>query len=443
MKVLSPNIELQLIGTKPMELFYDSKLESPGQRVNILGFGNDKSGNVEWTDPGMRVHGPTYITFPEKYPLKNKNHEDGRSGQSYQSFPMGTICTAVPGGDYEFTITGRSESGYGRINLNVSCCDWNTRSQYSVLEDSEYQVISEIIGSDYQTIHGLYTVPDNENAWFLQGILEFPDSTDYEISYFSVKRHSFSNKTKDFHVKISDNWYNSSGIIDAYDIINFSINPSHLCDLEGIIRFYADIDGNRYGMVNLVYHEPILLCRNGRFYINSYDNYFFNINITETISRCSKTYKIIPFSNDYIYKFLNIHSEENSGIRHISKNDNVWLTCNCPDKDDINVIVSLKGGIIDKPKKSYLYINDNQIFRTSFKNSIIFGNINIETKVFDINNVSKVEFFIDDIKEFEDDEFPFEWLWNKNTFSKHCLRVKTYYKEDFISEDIIYLWKFF
>ena len=75
-KVLSPNITLQLIGTKPMELFYDSEMESPSSKPHvqevILGFGNDRCGNVEWNNPGMIAHGKTFVTFPEKlhYPKK-------------------------------------------------------------------------------------------------------------------------------------------------------------------------------------------------------------------------------------------------------------------------------------------------------------------------------------------------------------------------------------
>ena len=141
MKVISSKIDLELIGTKPMELFYDSKLESPSERVNILGFGNDMSGNVIWADPGMKVYGPTFVNFPVKYPLNNKNHEDGRSGPSYQSFPMGTICSAVPGQRYNFTINVRCNSSSARFFLNVSCCDWDTRSHYSILEGSESEVI--------------------------------------------------------------------------------------------------------------------------------------------------------------------------------------------------------------------------------------------------------------------------------------------------------------
>jgi len=204
MKILSPNITLQLIGMVPMELFYDAEMESPISKADesILGFGDDRSGNVDWTNPGMRVHGPTTITFPEKYP-SNVNHEDGRSGQPYRSFPMGTICAAVPDQTYNFTMTARCNSGIGRFTMRISCNDWETRSQYSMLSDSESQVFSHIFGPSYETIYGTYTVPNDENAWFLQGTLEFLDSTDYDVSLFSVKRKRNSDRTDDFHLYLS------------------------------------------------------------------------------------------------------------------------------------------------------------------------------------------------------------------------------------------------
>jgi hypothetical protein len=385
MKLLSPNITLQLIGTVPMELFYDAQMESPsvGTDEVILGFGDDQLGNVEWTNPGMRVHGPTFITFPEKYP-HGENHEDGRSGQPYHSFPMGTICAAVPNQTYNFTITARCTSGSGRFDLSVSCSDWNTRSQYSVLSGSERQVISHSFGSSYETIYGTYTVPDDENAWFLQGTLEFLDATDYDVSLFSVKRARNSDTTNDFHLCLSGNWYNVSGTLNENEMVNFSISPQVLCNADGVMNFTAFIDGNRYGMVNLIYHEPLLLSRNARFRVNSVSDGVFNLSLTKTISRNSAitmmiwesavfkrfpfiteliarflmngftgrvldlifsgetaVFKMFPFSTDPMYDHIDIIADDGSGIKHISDNGNLWLSCNCPDSKERYVEVML------------------------------------------------------------------------------------------------------
>jgi hypothetical protein len=381
LKVLSPNITLQLIGTRPMELFYDSEMKSPSSKKTvkeiILGFGNDRDGNVEWNDPGMIAHGPTFVTFPEKYHYPKKRlQEDGRSGQPYQSFPMGTICAAIPGQTYIFKITARAISNKGTIKLNVNCSDWSTESQYSILPGSESQVILHELGPEFVTLNGSYTVPNNRDAWFLQGKLEFIDATDYEVSLFSVKRKQKSIKTEDFSLCLSGNWYNNSGDLVEDDFVNFSINSEDISDEIGVLNFTARIDGNCYGMVNLIFHEPLLLCRNARFRINSYNDAVINITLIKTITKnspvntviwnsklynkypfisglfsrflingfsgkilneifkdVSSEFKIIPYSSDSLYKNINITTSDGSDEKHISSNNNIWFTCNCPDKN--------------------------------------------------------------------------------------------------------------
>lgn len=384
MKLLSPDVTVQLIGTSPMDLFYDPYLESPSGWANetILGFGHDTEGNVEWTPPGgMRVHGPTYLTFPEKYPYNSSVQEDGRSGQPYHSFPMGTICAAVPGQTYNFTMTARCVSGDGQISMNVSCCDWATKSQYSVLPDSEHQVFSHTFGSTFETLSGFYTVPKDNNAWFLQGTLEFSNSADYEISLFRVQRNKTSDTTDDFHLCLSGYWYNVSDALGKNKMVNFSVDPMHLCTYDGVMNFSAFINGNRYGIVNLVYREPLLMGMNARFRINSHTNSTYNLSLTKTISRVSPVtmaiwnskmftyfprltelcarfliacstnlacsafyqklksdfsleYMLFPFSTDSMYEDIEVTSSDGSALRHSSTNGNIWFSCFCPDSTE-------------------------------------------------------------------------------------------------------------
>jgi len=389
MKLISPEIMLQLVGTCPMELFFDSKMESPNSRNGlnevILGFGDDHNGNANWTNPGMRAHGPTYVTFPEKYP-QIYHQEDGRSGQPYHSFPMGTICVAVPGQTYNFSITARCSSGSGEFKMNVSCSDWGTKSQYSTLQNSDSQVLSHTFGADYETIYGLYTVPKNENAWFLQGKLEFLDSTDYDVSQFSVTRQQESNTTDNFHLYLSGKWYNATGDLFENETANFSVNPRDLSDSDGVMNFTAFIDGNRYGMVNLVYYEPLLMGINARFRINNYNDGIFNLSLTKTISRnsplneiswnsavfkkfphitelitrffinskifhlifsktiskASPIFKLYPFSTDPMYEQVEVKADDGSELKHISLNGNLWFTCNCPKNDNRYIEIKIK-----------------------------------------------------------------------------------------------------
>jgi len=56
-------------------------------------------------------------------------------------------------------------------------------------------VFSHTFGKNYETVSGTYTAPKDANAWLIQGILDFVDSTDYDVSYFSIQR----TKTSDTH----------------------------------------------------------------------------------------------------------------------------------------------------------------------------------------------------------------------------------------------------
>jgi hypothetical protein len=390
MKLLSPDITLQLAGTAPMELFFDSKMESPNGSANenILGFGNDTLDKVIWMNPGMQVHGPTTLTFPSKYPDSCAIQEDGRSGQPYQSFPMGTIAAAVPGQTYDFTMTARCIYGEGRVDLNVNCCDWGKRSQYSILSGSDHQVFSHVFGSVYETIHGVYTVPDDQNAWFLQGTIDFPDFLLYDVSLFSVKRQQTSNTTEDFHLLLSGHWFNNTGALAENEHEEFSISPENLCDSEGVMNFTAFIQGNHYGMVNLIYHEPLLMGMNARFRINSYDENTYNLSLTKIVSRNSAfktmiwdstlfqkipratellvrflmkgaignifmrilerlypepctTFKMIPFSTSSLYDSILFTTNDGSALKHLSRNGNLWFSCDCPIKGESYLQITL------------------------------------------------------------------------------------------------------
>jgi ATP-binding cassette subfamily B protein len=85
MKVLSSRVTLQLVGTEPVELFYDPDMRTKGSHVNenILGFDDDPTDKVTANTPGMTVHGAWKVTFPPKHEWDKYAH-DGHGGQPYQ-----------------------------------------------------------------------------------------------------------------------------------------------------------------------------------------------------------------------------------------------------------------------------------------------------------------------------------------------------------------------
>ena len=55
----------------------------------------------------------------------------------------------------------------------------------------------------------------------------------------------------------------------------------------------------------------------------------------------SAVFKMFPFSTDPIYKDIDVHSEDKSGIKHTSSNGNIWLSCNCPKGKELFIEVTI------------------------------------------------------------------------------------------------------
>jgi hypothetical protein len=326
MKVLSSKITLQLAGTEPMELFCDPRLETKGSHVNenILGFDDDLDSKVTPGTPGMTVAGPAKLTFPPKHEWDQYCH-DGRGGPPYHSFSVGTTPAAVPGASYTLTMTARSKSGKGRIEVTASCSDWGTKTQYSTLSGSPKRVISHNFGTSFETVSGTFVIPRDDNAWFVQGILDFADATEYDVSYFSVKRTGTTDTTDDFRMSLSGRQYDVAGPLGRFETRTFSVDPVDLAVSDGRITFKASIGGNHYGIAQLVYHAPLLMGRDARFKVNGVKGNTYDFTLTAKLSGYSDTFEMFPFSTKY--GGLEIWAEDGSGENHASKNQNRWVVC--------------------------------------------------------------------------------------------------------------------
>ena len=233
MKVLAAKTTLQLVGTAPVELFFDPAMETKGIHVNenVLAFDDDATGKVTPTTPGMTVHGPHTLTFPPKHEWDRYCH-DGHGGPPYRMFGVGTTPAAAPGGSYTVTMKARAKSGRGRVTLTMSCSDWGTKSQYSTLAGSAADVITHTFGTEYETVTGVYKAPNDENAWFIQGSLAFADATDVDVSYFSIKRTQTSDITEDFRVTLNGKTYQAPSRLARFATKEFAISPVDLADAD-------------------------------------------------------------------------------------------------------------------------------------------------------------------------------------------------------------------
>ncbi len=337
MKAFSPKMTLELIGTQPMELFYDPTLATEGTSwggENILGFGDDEYAEATPNKPGMTVHGPADLDFPPKYPGSefqgggSAYHEDGRTGQPYHFFPVGTTHAAVPGATYVVEMTAKSTSGNGRLLLDMSVSDWGTRSQYSTLAGSTQRVISHTLGTTYETITGAYTAPNDADAWFLQGYLNFLDATDYDVTLFSIKRAGDSETTDNFGFSLNGAWYDHAGTLEQYEWTDFRLDPTTMAASDGAITMTSRIDGNQFGMARIIYHAPMLMGRNAAFTVDSIQGNEYSLTLRRDLSDYMDIFKMFPLSKKY--GTFEVSSNDSSAAKHTSPNGNEWIESNTP-----------------------------------------------------------------------------------------------------------------
>ena len=261
------DVTLELVGMRPYSLFNNPDIIAghTSDYEKVSGFGNDNEVTFH-RDGHMEVDGPHTLTFPDKTSHGNKE-KGGKSGQIKHFLFHGSTPQAIPGKTYHISLTARAEDG-GDIRLDMSCSDWHTRNQYTILEGSSQKVLAGHVQGDYKTLSGTYTVPEDRDAWFLQGEIQLAGSTDYSINSLQIKRKSSSRRTKHFRLNLSRHTYEHQGTLDEDEKHAFKVDPTTLTGTHGNLNYRASIGGNRVGMARLIFDAPFAFGRNGRFIID-------------------------------------------------------------------------------------------------------------------------------------------------------------------------------
>jgi hypothetical protein len=110
---------------------------------------------------------------------------------------------------------------------------------------------------------------------------------------------------------------------------------------------------------------------------------------------------------------LTINYESNSKLKQILK------------KGFGNTVSNLTVNI-EKPKENHFYMFNRAIM--PLKNTIILGKITIRAEVYSINDLDRVEFYIDDVLKNTDMDSPYEWLWDEKAIGNHEVTVVAYGK---------------
>ena len=98
--------------------------------------------------------------------------------------------------------------------------------------------------------------------------------------------------------------------------------------------------------------------------------------------------------------------------------------------------------IINKPKNNYFYFFNIQLL--PFITTFIIGKIDIEVTVDGgIYGIKNVEFYIDDILEFNDSLKPYTFTWSKLSFEKHTIKIIAYDRDYNLDEEELQVFKLF
>ena len=99
-------------------------------------------------------------------------------------------------------------------------------------------------------------------------------------------------------------------------------------------------------------------------------------------------------------------------------------------EDQENLTIS-----IEKPREKCLYVFDRAIM--PLKDTIILGRITIQAEAYSVNDLDRVEFFIDGKLKCTDDESPYQWHWDERIFGIHEIKAVVYDKNGNEAEDEI------
>lgn len=78
-----------------------------------------------------------------------------------------------------------------------------------------------------------------------------------------------------------------------------------------------------------------------RFLMKGFSGQFLHVILNKISSGIPATFTMYPFSTDPLYEQMDIVAGDGSGMKHTSKNGNLWLSCNSPIIDERYVDVTL------------------------------------------------------------------------------------------------------
>jgi len=175
------------------------------------------------------------------------------SGGSIEGKVPYNTAIAIPGKTYVFSCSVKTESDNGSIDLKASIPVY--------LNINKFVWKNVVIGSNItvDTVLDSYsaelTVPDNDSAWFIQPKIKFYGDVNYRLENWSLKMVGDANYTTNFSLTLNGETYSVDGAQDVFDNRRIEIRPT---TMDNLLDFNVSIEGNKVGIVRLIYERPQL-----------------------------------------------------------------------------------------------------------------------------------------------------------------------------------------
>ena len=378
-------------------------VESPNGEENLeLG----STSTITWSSTGL-----TQFNIVEIELLKGNEDSSTITSGTFNdgTYPSWTV-DQMPGSNYKIRITytglfgETSDESDGYFSI--------TESQSS---DLEIEIQNPTEGYTYTNttiqVYGIVNSPSTILPVFIElyldGVYQYQwGSTITGSGKWGPYELDTKNLSKGKHNLTAKATYQSeeTGILTAYDTVNFTVNndgPPENLDVEITYPTEGEVTKGEITISGLVITETPATIR--IFIDNQQKAEFDNINGLWSLEQ--------TLTEDGVH-IIKAEATTNSE----SATATVTFTVdNSP--PDLNVI---------KPKIGYLYTKNREI-KTLLGNTIIMGSITIEADVSDeTSGVNRVEFYIDDELKDTASNVPYEWTLNEPLFGKHAIKIIAY-----------------
>jgi hypothetical protein len=253
-RMLAKNYNIELIGSDVTEQIDNPELdgcdmenESSKKGYWYAVGGEDNALNLftgEY-DGYIKINGENLLELSTSGD-KKAHHVEGK-------VPYNTAL-AIPGKTYEFKARIKTVGGNGSADILIDVPEELTLDNFTLKDFKLFDNV--IITNNYQNFSKVFTLPNNGSMWFIKPKIYFNDSNvTYQWDSWSLKMVQDNSFTEDFTITLNGDSRTISGYLLNHE---YGEIPLPAIKMNNTLNFKTEINGNKVGMVRLIYEDPQL-----------------------------------------------------------------------------------------------------------------------------------------------------------------------------------------